>query len=183
MFSCALLHAISKIVLAHLVLAVSICRPLLLLRLELVINRNVEISSVAVVGSAAQLALDLLASLDGENVCKIEHCLLPVGVLGVRTRAEADGLVAGGELNVEPRNESMDVVRSAHRKREWEAEVEVIGSARVEIERDDGGWVSNDGFELDGIDEGLSEGGDLERGVVEAVDVVPDLLTVSAAVW
>ena len=39
---------------------------------------------------------------------------------------------------------------------------------------DDSAGVGDDGFELDGVDEGFGEGGAFERGVVEAVDVVPD---------
>jgi len=36
-----------------------------------------------------------------------------VGVLGVGSGGEADGLVAGGELDVEPRDDGMDEVAAA----------------------------------------------------------------------
>lgn len=100
--------------LAHLVLAVAVCDSALILRLQLVINRNIQVSSVLVVRSASQLALDVLAGLDGQDVCEVEDCLLPVGVFCVGSGAESHGLVAGRELDVEPGNQGVDVVCSAN---------------------------------------------------------------------
>lgn len=87
---------------------------------------------------------------------------------------EADGLVAGGEVDVEPGNEGVDVVVSPRDEVEGAAEGQVGGCAGVEVEREDGGGVGDDGLDLDRVDEGLREGRLLEWGVVEPVDVVPD---------
>jgi hypothetical protein len=92
----------------------------------------------------------------------------------VRAGGEADGLVAGGELNVEPRNHGVDVVGTAHGEGEGELEGEVGDGARVEVKSDDRRGVSDNRLELDGVDERLGKGGVLERAVVEAPDVVPD---------
>jgi hypothetical protein len=92
----------------------------------------------------------------------------------VGTRGEADGLVAGGELDVEPGDKGVDEIVTLDAKVEGNVEGEVGGGAGVEIEGEDGGRVGDDGLELDGVDEGLGEGGLLEGSVVEAVDVVPD---------
>lgn len=159
----------------------SISGATLLLGVELVVNRNVQISPVAVVGTAGKLACHLLAGLDGEHIGEVEDGLLPVGVLGVWAGAEADGFVAGGELNVEPGDKSVDVVGAADGEVVWEGECEVGDGACIEVECEDGTGVGDDGLELHGVDEWLSESSELKRGVVEAVDVVPDYeISVSA---
>lgn len=142
--------------------------------LGLVLEDDVEVATVVVVGGAGELALDLLAGLDGQDVLEVEDGLLPVGVLGVRAGGEADGLVAGGELDVEPRDHGVDVVGAAHGEGEGELEGKVGDGAGVEVEVEDRGGVGDDGLELDGVDERLSESGVLQRAVVEAPDVVPD---------
>jgi hypothetical protein len=160
--------------LAHLVLALATNGAALVVGLGLVLETNVEVAGVVLVGSAREHALDLLAGLDGEDVLEVEDGLLPVCVLGVGTGGELDGLVAGGELDVEPRDHGVDVVGAAHGEGEGELEGEVRDGAGVEVDGDDGGGVGDDGLELDGVDEGLGEGGVLQRAVVEAPDVVPD---------
>ena len=160
--------------LAHLVLSTTADGAALVVGRGLVGESDVKVTAVVVVGSACELTLDLLAGLDGEDVLEVEDCLLPVGVLGVRASGEADGLVAGGELDVEPRDHGVDVVGAAHREVEGKLEGEVLNGASVEIEGNDRRGVGDNGLQLDGVDEGLGEGGVLERGVVEAPNVVPD---------
>lgn len=160
--------------LAHLVLAATSGLAALVLGRNLVSDSNVEIATVLVVGSAGELALDLLAGLNGEDVLEVEDGLLPVSVLGVRAGGEADGLVAGGELDVEPCDHGVDVVGAAHREVEGKLEGKVGNGAGVKVDGDDGRRVGDDGLELDGVDERLSEGAVLERAVVEAPDIVPD---------
>jgi hypothetical protein len=167
-------HILRKVHLAHLVLALATNGAALVVGLSLVLETNVEVAGVVLVGSAREHALDLLAGLDGEDVLEVEDGLLPVCVLGVGTGGELDGLVAGGELDVEPRDHGVDVVGAAHGKGEGELEGEVRDGAGVEVDGDDRGGVGDDGLELDGVDEGLGEGGVLQRAVVEAPDVVPD---------
>jgi hypothetical protein len=143
--------------LAHLVLALAADRAALVVGLSLVLETNVEVAGVVLVGGAREHALDLLAGLDGENVLEVENGLLPVCVFGVGT----------GDHGV-------DVVGAAHGEGEGELEGEVCDGAGVEVDGDDRGGVGDDGLELDGVDEGLGEGGVLQRAVVEAPDVVPD---------
>jgi hypothetical protein len=92
----------------------------------------------------------------------------------VWTSRESDWLVASGEFDVEPRHKRVNVVGAAHGELEGQREGEVGDGAGVEIEGEDGARVGNDGLELDGVDEGFGEGGEFERCVVEAVDVIPD---------
>ena len=160
--------------LAHLVLAATADRAAGVGGCGLVGESDVEVTAVVVVGRACELTVDLLAGLHGKDVLEVEDGLLPVGVLGVRASGEADGLVAGGELDVEPRDHGVDVVGAAHGEGEGKLEGEVLNGAGVEVEGDDGRGVGDDGLELDGVDERLGESGVLERGVVEAPDVVPD---------
>jgi len=92
----------------------------------------------------------------------------------VGTGAEADWLVACGEINIEPCDQCVDEIIAAGIKDERSSKSQVGGCAGVEVEGEDGGGVGNDGFNLDSVDEGLGKSGVLERGVVEAVNVVPD---------
>jgi hypothetical protein len=148
--------------------------PHFILRLILVVNRDVQISPVAVIGSATQATGNLLASLDRQHVAEIEDGLLPVGVLCVWACGKSYRLVASRKLNVEPCDEGVDEVVAAHGKVERELECEIIGCASVEVECDDGGGISDNGFELDSVDKWFGECGHLQRRVVEAVDVIPD---------
>ena len=146
----------------------------LVLGLELVVDGNVQISPVALVWSAAERAGHVLAGLDGQDIGEVEDSLLPVRVLGVGSGAESHGLVAGGKLNVEPGDEGVDVVCPADLKAVREGEVEVVHGAFVEVEGENGRRVCHDGLEFDSVDKRLRQGGELQRSVVESVDVVPN---------
>jgi hypothetical protein len=87
---------------------------------------------------------------------------------------EADGLVAGGEVDVEPRDQGVDEVIAGNRELEGDLESQIVCGALVKIEREDGGGFGDSGLDLDGINEGLGESSGLEGGVVEAINIVPD---------
>ena len=97
-----------------------------------------------------------------------------MGVLGVRTGGEADGLVAGGEVNVKPRDKSVNEIITLDGQLERRAEGKIGGGAGVEIEGENGGGVGNNCLELDSVDEGFGDGCLLERRVVESINIVPD---------
>ena len=82
--------------------------------------------------------------------------------------------MAGGEIDIEPCDESMYKVVTAARQLEGGGEGEVFSSALVEVKRQDGGRVRHGGFNFNRVDQGFGEGRLLERRVVESVDVVPD---------
>lgn len=160
--------------LAHDVGALALGLTTLLVGLERILNLDVQISSVAVVGLAEQGTVELLAGLDGEVVVEVEDGLLPVSVLCVGAGAELDGLVAGGEFNVEPGDQSVDVVGAADGEGVRKVEGEIGDLAGVEVEGDERSGVGDDSLKVDSIDEGLGESSALEGSVVEAPDVVPD---------
>lgn len=160
--------------LAHLVLTVPTPDPRRILRLHLVIDHDIQISAILLVGSTRQAALYFLSRLHRQHIGKVEDCLLPVGVLRVRAGGEADWFVACGEFDVEPGDQSVYVVGAADVESERKAKVHVCGSTGVEIEGEDGGRVGDDGFEFDGVDEWFGKGGHFEGCVIEAVDVIPD---------
>jgi hypothetical protein len=160
--------------LAHDIGALALGTATLLSGLERVLDLNVQISSVSLVGLAEKSAVKLLTGLDGKVVVKVENGLLPVGVFCVGASRELDGLVAGRELNIEPSDDGVDVVGTADGEGVREVECEILNLAGVEIEGDERDGVGDDGLEVDSVDKGLGEGGTLERGVVEAPDVVPD---------
>lgn len=72
------------------------------LSLELVGNLDIQVSPVLGIGLDIKLDGNFLICVDGKDILEVENGLLPVGVLGVRTGGEADGLVACSELDVEP---------------------------------------------------------------------------------
>ena len=160
--------------LAHDVGAFALSLATLLVGLERILNLDVQISSVAIVGLAEKSTVELLAGLDGEVVVEVEDGLLPVGVLCVGAGAELDGLVAGGEFNVEPGDQSVNVVGAANGEGVRKVEGEIGDLAGVEVEGDERSGVGDDSLKVDSIDEGLGESGALEGSVVEAPDVVPD---------
>lgn len=142
--------------------------------IELVVDVDVEVPLVLVVGTVLDAASDSLVLLDGENVTQVEDGLLPVGVLGMRTGGEANGLVACGELDVEPRNQSVDEVAATGSERVRHLEREVGGRDGVKVKGDDWARIGHQRFHLHGVDQGLGESDLLHRAVVEAVNIVPD---------
>lgn len=147
--------------------------------LELVVELDVQISPVPLVGPAVELDAHLLAGLDGDGILEVEDGLLPVCVLCVWASRELDGLVAGAELDVEPGDQSVDVVGTADSELEGGVEGQVGDGDGVKVDFEDCGWVGDNGLHLDSVDEGLGESGGLEGRVVEAPDVVPDCPGVS----
>lgn len=157
--------------LAHTVFVLLLDRHLL--ALELVVDSDIQVSWVAVVGGAGQLARDGLAGLDGHGLLGVEDGLLPVGVLGVGTSREVDGLVASVERDVEPRDEGVDVVVTVGSDREGHAEVEVLLRDSQDINVLEGAGRGHNRLGIDSVHKGLLEGNLFDRRVVEAVDVVP----------
>lgn len=145
--------------------------------LQLVSKLDVKVTSVLGVGLDVELDLDILVFADGKHVLEIEDSLLPVGVLGVGASREADGLVAGGEVDIEPRDKSVDEVISLSSELKVSGESQVGGGAGVKIESENGGRVGDDGLEFDGIDEGLGQSSLLQGAIIKAIDVVPDWKT------
>lgn len=78
-----------------------------------------------------------------------------MSVLGVGAGGEADGLMAGGEVDVEPRDKGVDEVVTLDVQLKVGGEGQVGDGASVEIEGEDRGRVGNDGLDVDGINEGL----------------------------
>lgn len=129
---------------------------------------------VLLAGLVLQHSADGLALLDCQDVLEVEHGLFPVRVLCVGASGESDGLVAGSELDIEPGNDGVDEVATTHLELVRQMECEIGDCAGVEIEGDDWRWISDDGLDVNGVDERLRHGGGLERSVVEAPDVIPD---------
>lgn len=146
----------------------------MLVGLERILNLDVQVASIPLVGPAEQRAVQLFARLDRQVVVEVKDGLLPMRVLCVGAGGKLDGLVAGAKLNVEPGNDGVDVVGAADGQRVGQVEGEVGDGDGVEVEGDERGGVGDDGLEFDRVDKGFGEGGALERRVVEAPDVIPD---------
>ena len=87
--------------------------PVHVVRVQLVVDGDVEITVVLLAGLVLQDTGDGLALLDCQDVLQVEDSLLPVCVLCVRASGELDGLVAAGELDVEPCDQGVDKVVAA----------------------------------------------------------------------
>jgi len=148
-----------KLSLAHLVMRLALRRASHVLGLQLVRDANIQVSTVLLIRLTAEATLDALAGLDGQNVRQVEDGLLPVRVLCVRPCGELDWLVAGAELDVEPRYQGVHVVGAAHRQAEGGVEGQVGYGAFVQVEGQDCGWVCHDGFHVHRVDQWLGQGG------------------------
>jgi len=99
--------------LAHLVCAGALSLPVHVVCVELVVNGDVEITVVLLAGLVLEDTGDGLTLLDCQHILQVEDGLLPVSVLCVGSGGELDGLVAAGELDVEPCNQGVDKVVAA----------------------------------------------------------------------
>jgi len=145
-----------------------------IVNVELVGDANVEIAVVFLAGFVLELAGDGVTLFDGQDILEIEDSLFPVRVLCVGAGGKANGLVAGGKLNIEPRDDGVNEVVATDLELVGFPESEVGDGAGVEVEGDDGRGVCDDGLDVDGVDERLRHGCRLERGVIETPDIVPD---------
>lgn len=162
------------LLLAHLVLSLARRLPVHIFRVELVRDLDVQITVVLLARPGVECTGYGLTLLDRKHILQIEHRLFPVRVLGVWACRKANRLMAGGKLDVEPGDDGVDEVAAADFEAKGAVEGEVFNSAGIEIEGEDGRGVGDDGFNVDGVDEGFGHGRFFERGVVETPDVVPD---------
>jgi hypothetical protein len=144
------------------------------IRLELVRDLDVQITVVLFAWSCVEHAGNGLAFLDSQDVLKVEDGLFPVSVFCVGASGELDWLVAGSKLNVEPGNDGVHKVAAADLQAVRAVECQIGHCAGVEVESKDGRGVGDNGFDVNGIDEGLSHGGRLQGSVIETPNVVPD---------
>jgi hypothetical protein len=141
---------------------------------ELVLDFDIKVALVLVIGLVRQSTFDLLPTFDSKNFLQIEHRLLPVRVFRVWAGRELDRLVACRELNVKPCDDSMDEIATPAVKREVDNKGEILGCDSVQVKGEDAGGISYYGLHVDRVYEGFSHGSGLERSVIEAPDVVPD---------
>jgi hypothetical protein len=144
------------------------------LGLQLVADLDVKIASVLLIRHVLQNTSDLFASVYCKNIPQIEDGLFPMRVLGMWSSGELDWLVACGELDVEPGDDGVNEVAAAHIECEGNGEGQVFWLDSVEVEGYDGCRIGDDGFHIDGINEGFGHGCGFERSVVKAPYVVPD---------
>jgi len=143
----------------HLVLSLTAGIPHRILSCKLVCNLYIQISLSDIVGLVAENSADFFALLNGEDFAKVEYSLFPMSVLGMRTGREADGFVAGSEVDIKPCDHGVDEVIALDMEKVFIRECEVFCLTGVEIEFEDLPRISDNGLEFDGIDERLSKGG------------------------
>ena len=142
--------------------------------LELVGDADVKVALVLVVRLVLENTGNNFLLFDGQNIAKIEDGLLPVGVFGMGTGGEGDGLVACAKFNIEPSDHCVDEVTALGRKRKGYLEDQVGRSDSVKIKGDDGARVGNERLHLDRVDKGFGKGNLLHRAVVESIHIIPD---------
>ena len=125
---------------------------------QLIVKLDVKVASILVVGLVGQVSSNRLALFDGEYFSEIEDGLFPMRVLGMWPRGEADGFVAGGEVNVEPGNECVDEVIPLRPYLEGFGESELCSGDGVQVDCEDGAWICDESFHLHRIDKRLAEG-------------------------
>jgi hypothetical protein len=140
----------AKSCLAHLVLRVTRNLPVHVFCLELVRDLDVQVTVVLLAWPGVEDTGYALTLLDGKDVLEVEDGLFPMGVLCVGAGGELDGLVAGGELNVEPRDDGVDEVGAANLQTVGHVEGEIGDGAGVEVEGEHGRRVGDDGLDVNG---------------------------------
>lgn len=94
----------------HLVLADTLAPPIWVVRLQPIGDLDVKIPFVLRIRFVFQDAFYLFSLFDSEDISQVEHCLLPVGVFGMRAGRESYWFVARGEVDVKPSYEGMNEV-------------------------------------------------------------------------
>lgn len=95
-------------------------------------------------------------------------------VLGMRTSTKSNGFVTRFKTNVEPGDHSMYKVISSSLEFEITNESEICDSAGREIDIEDTVRISDDGFEIDGVDQRLSHCDSCNGREVEAIHRFPE---------
>ena len=97
-----------------------------------------------------------------------------MSVFGVWACRESDRLVAGGKLDIEPSDESMNEIASSRHHLERCFECEVGRFNGIEIDCHNSSWISNTGLCLHSVDKRFAQGSVFQWREVESIDVVPD---------
>jgi len=163
-----LVHLILELALLRLVCGVS-------LSLDLILERDIQITVIPCVWCAGEDAVDLLAFVDGQGLRGVEDGLLPMRVLGMRTGAELDLFVGAFERDIEPRKEGMNIIIPGRSQAEGDLKGQVFLLASQQVDVLDGIGVCHDRLKLNRIDKRLTQRDFFYTRIVEAVDVVPEV--------
>ncbi|KAJ8527501.1 hypothetical protein ON010_g14762 [Phytophthora cinnamomi] len=139
------------------------------------IDVNVQVARVGRVRLASELALNDLAGAAGQLALQVEHGLLPVRVLGLGARGEAELLVRGREGAVEVGHERVAEVLAEGRELERGREGELLLGHLGQVNVQDGAHVRQQRVAAHGVHERLDLGDVLDAAHVEAVDVFPEV--------
>ena len=112
---------------SHVVISHSLCVSFDVIAIKLPCQVDIEISAIFGIWFACDLSFNFLALINSDCAFNVEHCLFPVSVLCVRAGAETDGFVAGSELNVKPRNQSVHEIVATYSEGVWAFKVQVGG--------------------------------------------------------
>lgn len=160
--------------LAHLVGVRTSCLAGDIFGLERIVDRNIKISTILIIGPHHQVARDFFILLNCQHLPKIKYCLFPVRVFSVWASRKADRLVAPSEVDVEPCDQGVYEVITTAFQGEWYRKGKVGGCAGVQVQCNHGRRVRDSCLDLNGINERFGESGRLQRRIVEPVDVIPN---------
>jgi len=115
----------------------------LVLGIEVVIDFNIEITFVLCIWLVCEIPRHALALLDCEHFAKIEDRLLPVRIFGMGAGGESNWFVAGGKVDVEPGDQSVNKVIPLATKAKGSREGEFSGCNCVEVDCENRTRISN----------------------------------------
>ena len=127
----------------HSIRATAMCVSGLICRVQLVIDLNIEITFVLCIRFVCEIPCHGLALLDCEHFAKIEDRLLPVCIFGMGAGGEPNWFVAGGKVDVEPGDQSVNKVIPLATKAKGSREGEFSGCNCVEVDCENRTRVSN----------------------------------------
>jgi hypothetical protein len=145
-----------------------------IIAIELVGNFDIQIALVSGIWLIFEFSVKCLTLLDSQYITKVEHCLLPMSVLGVGAGREPNGFVTGSKFNVEPCDKSMNEIVALSAETERDSESKFGWRDGIQVESQDWTWICYKCFHFDSINKWFRKRIFFHWRESEAVDVVPD---------
>jgi len=169
----------------HFILGMDIFQCLLA-PFERIIDGDIQVSFILTVRSTCEFPIDNLVALQSikgdekrtytynKRILQVKHSLFPVRVLCVWPCTEPHRFMTRLESNIKPRNNRVYEIVSCSTEFEICEESEIADRTSIEIEVEDSIRVGDDGFEFDGINQGLSQCDCCNGGEVETIHGFPE---------
>ena len=146
-----------------------------LLRDDLCLKLDIEISGVLVVSSDINRSFEGIVVVDNGVVIEVKDSLLPVGILSTRTGREGNLTVGTGELDVEVSKEGMAILILLKLNLKLGVKVKLFLGDGENIDIEDLARVGDHLFRVTNINKRLHESKLLDTSHIKSIHVVPEV--------